>query len=144
MGFALVYAPAFGILALYFDKRKNVATAFVTVGGGLGAFIFPPLHRLMVNTYTWRGSLFLMAAITAHIIPCALLFSRHIKPPEKKASLAASADVSLFRKASFYLLLLHFFLMAGDDIFVIQSVRLATSARGISADLAPAILSSLG
>lgn len=82
-------------------------------------------------------------ALTLNVIPCALIFSRHVESGAR-ASFAQYANISLFKKMSFYILCFHYFFMAGFSIFLILSVRFATEYRGIAQDDAPLMLSTQG
>lgn len=138
-----MYSPSFGVLALYFDKRKTFATSAATVGIGVGMFLVPPMQRLLIAETTWRGAALITGGITLNIIPLAAIFSRHAIAPSS-TSFSQYADISLFRKISFFILCLHFFLMAAFNIFLISSVRFATEFRGIPMDDAPIMLSAQG
>ena len=142
-GLGIVYAPSFGILALYFDQRKTVATAACTIGIGVGMLIFPPMERLMIAHCTWRGASLILGALSLNMVPCAMLFTGHVVP-KSAPSLAASADVTLFRKCSFYVMGINFFLMGAFNIFMIIAIRFVMDFRGVSKDDAPLLVSVQG
>ncbi|OQV12833.1 putative Monocarboxylate transporter 12 [Hypsibius exemplaris] len=145
LGLGITYAPSFGILALYFDKRKTAATAACSIGIGVGMLLIPPLERLMISSLTWRGATLILAGITLNMVPCSLLFTEHEQAKPKAApSFSQSADVSLFKKMSFYVVLANFFLMGAFQIFMIIGIRFAMDEHGVSKDNAPLLISVQG
>ena len=61
VGFAMgmVYNSSFSIVPRYFDKYKATAAGISMCGVGVGAFVFPPIIKALIDTYGWRGT-FLM------------------------------------------------------------------------------------
>ncbi|GAV08367.1 hypothetical protein RvY_18074 [Ramazzottius varieornatus] len=131
VGFGMAYSPAFGIIAMHFRRRQTLATSAVTVGIGLGIIAIPPIQEVMVRNYGWRESFLLTGSLTLLIVFCAMLFPKH-RTSTQTLTLAESANLTLFREVPFYILCLHFFLMAGVNIYGFLSVRFATDIRGIS------------
>lgn len=73
---------------------RYFASGMVTVGGALGTFIFPPLFLLLIETYTWRGSLLINAGIAAQLYVCAVV----MRPtPQQHTSLNATKPSKLSR-----------------------------------------------
>ena len=77
-------------------QSLNHFTGIAVCGSGFGTFIFAPLTELLVNNYTWRGALLIIAGIVLHCILFGALF-RPLKATKK--------DISMFeselRKYSF-------------------------------------------
>ena len=63
MGFGLMYLPSIVIVGYYFDKRRALATGIATCGSGVGAFIFAPMCRALIDAYGWRGAMWIVSAI---------------------------------------------------------------------------------
>ncbi|XP_055332172.1 monocarboxylate transporter 6-like [Paramacrobiotus metropolitanus] len=142
-GGGLSYSPSFGVLPLYFRRRRNFATAIVTAGNGVGIFIFPFLFRYLIATYSWRGAMFINAGIALNVIPCgAVIFKRQKRIPG--GGLAQFLDLSLFREASFYYHLLHFYLMGSNFIFTVLCIRYALDVTDATKDQAPLLLTING
>jgi MFS transporter, OFA family, oxalate/formate antiporter len=47
-------APQISTIARWFVKRRNITTALLFVGGGLGGFIGPPLITRLIYSTSWR------------------------------------------------------------------------------------------
>lgn len=62
-GVGLVYSALLIANGLYFDKRREFANGFVLTGGGVGVFLFAPVVRYLIDVYTWRGSLYIVAGM---------------------------------------------------------------------------------
>jgi MFS family permease len=69
IGMGGVAAPQMSTIARWFVKRRNIATAVLFVGGGLGGFMGPPLITWLIYTYNWREAfLFVGIGVFAMII----------------------------------------------------------------------------
>ena len=142
VGLGLSFSPSFGVVAFYFDQRKKFATSFMTLSVGVGLMFFPPLERYLIGRYSWRGASLIMSAIALQLVPLSLLFTH--RRSSKSQSFAQNADVSLFSKVSFYLMMINFFLMAGYIVINIAGVRFAVQDCGVPDTDAPWILSVQG
>ena len=63
MGFGLIYLPSIVIVQYYFDKKRAFATGVSTCGSGIGAIIFAPFSKFLIDQYAWKGAQWIMAAI---------------------------------------------------------------------------------
>lgn len=66
MGFALaavLYEPAFAVLAVWFERRRSLALTILTFVAGLASVIFIPLAGWLVEGLGWRQALVALAAI---------------------------------------------------------------------------------
>ena len=70
-----------GIVTLHtwFDKKISLALAINFSGIALGHFMWAPLASWLVNLYTWKGALVILAGINLH---CLVLFAL-LKTPEQ-------------------------------------------------------------
>ncbi|GAV02615.1 hypothetical protein RvY_13156 [Ramazzottius varieornatus] len=143
IGSGLGMAASFGVVAVYFDRHQRLASSVLTLGIGLGLLIFPVLNRILIEHYTWRGASLVLSAISLHSIAFSCVFVHQPRLKTSK-SLADNADFSLFRKISFYIIVLHFFLLAGYSLFIQLAVRYASQNVGITAHQAVLALSSHG
>jgi predicted MFS family arabinose efflux permease len=64
---ALAYIPAVVMVGFYFDKRKSLANGLAVSGIGVAGMVFPPFITYLVETYTWRGCLMVMAGMALNI-----------------------------------------------------------------------------
>ncbi|XP_060077608.1 monocarboxylate transporter 9-like [Ylistrum balloti] len=63
IGFGLFYLPSIVIISEYFEKRRALATGIAVCGAGVGGFAFAPLCEFLLETYGWKGTLWIMSAI---------------------------------------------------------------------------------
>ena len=89
VGVSFSYLATTVAVSQYYEKYYAIATGFTSSGFGLGIVVFPPLFRLLLDKYGWRGSMLITAAVSLNIIvagalyhqPCTQTKSRH-KIPE--------------------------------------------------------------
>ncbi|CAD5115194.1 DgyrCDS4189 [Dimorphilus gyrociliatus] len=74
LGLAFVYVPAVVIISTYFDKKLSSATGIALSGSGLGTVIGPPICNFLIETYSWRGCLLILAAVLLNICVCGALY----------------------------------------------------------------------
>ncbi len=75
---AVLYEPAFVVVATWFRRDRTRALAVLTFTGGLASVVFLPLTNWLVEGFGWRDALVILAVILAvtTVIPHAL-FVRH-------------------------------------------------------------------
>lgn len=75
---AVLYEPAFAVLATWFDRLRGRALTALTFAAGFASVIFVPLATWLVQAYGWRTALAWLAAIlgACTILPHALLLRR--------------------------------------------------------------------
>ncbi|XP_060602137.1 monocarboxylate transporter 14-like [Ruditapes philippinarum] len=76
IGFGMMNLPSLVMLVEYFDSRLAFATGFANMGTGIGALIFNPLSKILIDAYTWRGTMFIEAGIILNGIVCAMVFKQ--------------------------------------------------------------------
>ena len=76
---AVLYEPAFAVLAHWFHRLRGRALTLLTFVAGFASVIFVPLATWLVEAYAWRRALVWLALILAvtTILPHALLLRRH-------------------------------------------------------------------
>ncbi|KAL4228587.1 Mct1p [Mactra antiquata] len=72
-GLGLLYLPAIVTVGHYFKKKRALATGIAVCGSGIGGFVFAPLSEFLIEMYTWRGAMWIMAAIVLNGIPIGVL-----------------------------------------------------------------------
>lgn len=85
--------------AKYFKKRRALAVGITFCGGGIGTFALLPLARLIIDTYNWRGAMFILAGVTLNECVCAALLRPFIEDEsrmdeEKKDSIEEERNIS--------------------------------------------------
>jgi len=74
---ALLYEPAFAIVAVWFYRLRPRALALLTFFGAFASFIFIPLSAWLISQLGWRGALVGLATILALVtIPIHALMLR--------------------------------------------------------------------
>jgi len=72
---AVLYEPAFAVIATWFRRDRGRALTALTFIGGFASVVFVPLATLLVGRFGWREALLWLAAIYAvfTIVPHALV-----------------------------------------------------------------------
>ena len=78
IGFGLMYLPSIVMVGFYFDKKRALATGIATCGSGIGAFIFAPMTTALIQTYSWIGAQWIVAAIVLHGVIFGALYRYYI------------------------------------------------------------------
>jgi MFS family permease len=67
VGMGSLVAPQMSTIARWFVKRRNMMTAILMAGGGLGGIIGPPLITWIIYNYSWRQA-FLFVGIGVFVL----------------------------------------------------------------------------
>ncbi|XP_058256044.1 monocarboxylate transporter 12-B [Hemibagrus wyckioides] len=73
LGFALSYTPAVAVVGTYFNEKTALAYGIAMSGRGIGMFILPPLVQHLINQYSWRGALLILAGLVSNLCVCGSL-----------------------------------------------------------------------
>lgn len=72
-GFGQVFLAGTVATGQYFLNKRALAMGIAFCGSGVGTFIIPPVARILIETYTWKGSVFILAGFAANLcVPFAL------------------------------------------------------------------------
>ena len=74
-----MYLSAYVMVGYFFHKRRAFATGVASCGSGVGTFIFAPLTSYLIDTYTWKGTMWIMAGIVLNGMVMGAVFR---SPPE--------------------------------------------------------------
>jgi len=89
---AMLYLPAWTVIAKWFRRRLSLALAILSVGAGFGGIICAPLAALMISRYGWRSAFVAMGIfIWVLVIPLAFV----IKERPEDMGLAPDGDPPL-------------------------------------------------
>lgn len=81
-GAAILYEPAFAVIATWFARKRGRAMAIVTFIAGFASTIFTPLSHALLEAHGWRQAILILAIILGAItIPLHALFLRR-KPTD--------------------------------------------------------------
>ncbi|XP_060077396.1 monocarboxylate transporter 13-like [Ylistrum balloti] len=64
IGLGLLYFPSIMIINMHFDKRLALATGIAICGSGVGGFVFAPTIEILLETYGWRGTMWIVSAVS--------------------------------------------------------------------------------
>ena len=70
----MIYISSIVVIGFYFDKQRAFANGLSASGSGVGVFIYSILCRYLQDEFTWKGAVFILAAITLHTAICGVLF----------------------------------------------------------------------
>lgn len=62
----------------YFTTRRSQAVGVALAGTGLGQILMPHLVRLLLETYSFHGTVLIMGAISLHALPGCLLYRKPV------------------------------------------------------------------
>ncbi|MBI5550635.1 MAG: MFS transporter [Desulfobacterales bacterium] len=89
---AMLYLPAWTVIAKWFRRRLSMALAILSVGAGFGGIICAPLAALMISRFGWRSAFMVMGVfIWVMVIPLAFV----IKERPEDMGLAPDGDPPL-------------------------------------------------
>ncbi|XP_071804196.1 monocarboxylate transporter 12-like [Asterias amurensis] len=74
LGIALCFTAAGVALAQYFNKYFARVSGFTSSGIGLGMIVTPPLLRVLLDMYGWRGTMLIMGAICLNVCAVGALY----------------------------------------------------------------------
>ncbi|XP_064637583.1 monocarboxylate transporter 13-like [Lineus longissimus] len=60
-GICLQHVPTMVLVQFYFEKRRALAISIVRTGTGVGSLVLPPIVQLLIDEYSWRGAMILLA-----------------------------------------------------------------------------------
>ena len=87
IGSSLSYLPALVMVALYFEKRRSLATGIAAAGGNIGAIALAPLQQMIVEAWGWRNCFRFLSGFALLTIICGILFKPLSDPHEEDVPL---------------------------------------------------------
>ncbi|CAG5126710.1 unnamed protein product [Candidula unifasciata] len=73
-GRGLSYAPGLILVAMYFDKRRGLATSISSSGVGIGGFIIVLISHYLFENYEFQGAFLIIGGIALHTNLAAMLY----------------------------------------------------------------------
>ena len=151
---AMLYLPAFTVIAKWFTRKQSRALAVLSLGAGLGGLICAPAAALVISHFGWRTAfLGIGILIWVVVIPLSLVVRERPEdmglrpdgdPPDQDsdpgrqgepASAAASSDYTLkqaLASSAFWIIALTFL---SHSVVFVHAIPALTDA-GISAEMA--------
>lgn len=157
---AVLYDPAFAVLAVWFDRRRRRAMTFLTLVAGLASTIFVPLATGLLVRLGWRPALTVLALLLAVVtVPLHALVLRRrpedlglapdgeaaarlVHPTQAQAALAS--PLAIIRSPSFWFLTLAFVLGSGVSVAAGVHFIPYLLEQGHSAALAASLAGAIG
>lgn len=101
IGGALTFSPSAALVARYFKQRRSLANSLAFSGAGVASLAFPPLFQFLVDTYSWRGALLVVAGMAFNLVACGALL-RPLALPVNGASLSPERESQWRKVASLF------------------------------------------
>lgn len=82
IGAGLSFPPTVYIVTSYFTKMRGLANGLCISGSALGSIFLPPILRVLLDKYDYRGACLIMGAITLNCFIAALFYDpveKHLK-----------------------------------------------------------------
>ncbi|XP_055347821.1 monocarboxylate transporter 12-like [Paramacrobiotus metropolitanus] len=146
LGNCMVYIPTLATLPLWFNKYRQLTAAINMTCGALGIFILAPLLQALIDSYTWRGAVLVVAGIVLQGAPSGMTFFPAKLPEtanQKMASVVSARNV-LLKNLAYWLHVVHGFLIFGVPLFLIFIVRHVVKHRGFTPQEAAMLVSAVG
>ncbi|XP_046344749.1 monocarboxylate transporter 13-like [Haliotis rufescens] len=142
-GFGVAHLAAISSVTYYFERRRNMATGMAVMGVGVGTIAFPPFIRILVEDFTWKGSMLILAGLCLNLCVCAGLI-RPIKRPELRSVSRNVMDTSIFRKPCYWMACLNSFMVCvGLSITYIHIAAYAENC-GLGKEKSTLLISGIG
>ena len=105
IGMSGIWAPLLSVISRWFIRRRGMITGIVISGGGLGAFVGPPVINRLINTLDWKQTTMILGIFTLVIVLGAAQFlkrdpSKVGQQPFGKSETPQQASVSITRDYS--------------------------------------------
>ncbi|KAM7535516.1 hypothetical protein Aperf_G00000101910 [Anoplocephala perfoliata] len=100
ISYGLIYLPASTIVTQWFAKRRATATGISVCGSSIGSAVYSVLLPRLIKTYSWRGSMIILAAISLNCFAAGFLFItvrdyRQRHPMKKQPSVEEGKEVDM-------------------------------------------------
>jgi predicted MFS family arabinose efflux permease len=134
-------------VSTWFTERRGLALALVMAGSATGAMLFPPLAQWLIDTYGWRAAYFVLGGLILVLgLPLTALFvEEKATTRSTRESIRTGMTVSEgVRAPAFWVLLATLFLGSVSVNGAITHLSPLLTDRGVSAQHAALVASSLG
>jgi MFS family permease len=81
LGNSATYTPMLNNIQGWFDRRRGIAVAIVSVGPAVGGFTWPQIYRAVLPDYGWRDTLMIFGVLAAAIVTLSALYMRRAPIP---------------------------------------------------------------
>lgn len=95
LGGSLLFTPAIGAIAHWFNKKRGTATGLAATGGSFGGIIFPLLLQSLFPKIGWAWATRVLALISGILCVFAILLVRSRLPPKRGGTVLPSFSIFL-------------------------------------------------
>ena len=74
LGISMPYLNSIVVVAMYFEKKRTLATGISRCRAVIVTQIFVPLYQYLIMSYSWRGAVMILGAISLNIVVCGAAF----------------------------------------------------------------------
>ncbi|XP_033635137.1 monocarboxylate transporter 13-like [Asterias rubens] len=74
VGVVMMLSSGMIIISQYFKTRFAIANGIAVAGVNVGQIMFTPLFRFLIDTYGWRGTMFITGALQMNCVAASALF----------------------------------------------------------------------
>ena len=99
MGTGLSWITYVVSVSCYFRKKRGIAQALAFCGGGCSYLVFPFMYKALLDTYTWRGTLWILAGLWLN---CCVMGALIRPVPIRPLVTGKSSYKSVLKKWTFY------------------------------------------
>ncbi|GFO50235.1 monocarboxylate transporter 9 [Plakobranchus ocellatus] len=92
IGLGLVFLPSLIILVAYFDKRRAIATGIATSGTGFGTFAYAWFMDILLEHFSWRGTVLILGGFVLNCVAFGLLFRPLPSATSKQLTISKDSD----------------------------------------------------
>lgn len=86
-GFGFIFLPGIVTVGFYFERKRSLATGIAVCGSGIGTFLVAPYTQFLIDYFSWRGAMLILAGTILHCAVFGCLFrplgSPKPTPPSK-------------------------------------------------------------
>ena len=90
-GLGCMFLSAIVTVGHYFTTKRALAVGIASGGSGAGAILFAPLSEFLINTFSWKGSMWIISGICLNGVVMGALFrpikTSVTKPPLKQQAI---------------------------------------------------------
>ena len=154
-GLGMSFIPTVSIVGFYFKRRRSLAIGIAVSGVGMGTFIFPPIIRILVHHYDYKGAILLTGGLCLNLVVCGALFRPVDTPTQLQSSQLETESplrrpkrkifhFNIFKNITYVLLSLNnVFVTFGMSIIYVHFSAYAASV-GHSDDAGALLISAIG
>lgn len=103
IGTSLIFSPALGAIAHWFNTRRGLATGAAAAGGSLGGVIFPLMLEYLLPRYGFAWATRIVGFVQLGFLGLAILLIKSRLPPRKATKANILPDARIFRDPVFAL-----------------------------------------